>query len=193
MEPELKDQIKSWEKALSPDVAKRLFIRNSAIEAYKSGEIASATENATKEIIDLMVSHMTKDQIAQHIGNLEKARALLGSLTQGFQVAYAEEKEPEFKAARDKREKEAKAKSSTPKSKRPEDIVAGLGIDYDKMMADINKNDPNRVTAKLGILAPQNTPAPDSSNSENSIPAGQFQCEKCKKIMFNALKSMHKC
>lgn len=188
MEPELKDQVKIWEKSLSPDVAKRLFIRNSAIEAYKSGNISSATENATKEVIDLMVSHMTKDQIGMHIANLEKARAILGSLTQGFQVAFAEEKEPEFKAARDKRDREAKAKASKPKDLNSQ--LAGLGIDLTKLMESINKKVPSP-------LAPQTNPAPEisssSSDSENSIPAGQYQCENCKKVLFLALKAMHKC
>lgn len=177
----MKDQIKNWEKALSPDVAKRLFIRNSAIEAYKNGNISTATENATKEIIDLMVSHMTKDQIGMHIANLEKARAILGSLTQGFQVAFAEEKEPEFKAKHEKEEKERKAKSSKPKDLNSQ--LGALGIDLTKLMESINKKTP---------ITPTN-PAPDSSNSENSIPAGKFECEKCHKVLFEVLRSMHKC
>jgi len=187
LEPELKDQIKSWEKALSPDVAKRLFIRNSAIEAYKSGEIATATENATKEIIDLMVSHMTKDQIAQHIGNLEKARALLGSLTQGFQVAYAEEKEPEFKAKRDKEEKERKAKSSKPKDLNSQ--LGALGIDLTKLMESINKKVP--TPSPTTNLAPEINSS--AQTSEPTIGPNQFQCGNCKKVLFTSLKSMHKC
>lgn len=190
MEPELKDKIKIWENTLSPDVAKRLFIRSSAIEAYKSGNISTATENATKEIIDLMVSHMTKDQIAQHIGNLEKARAILGSLTQGFQVAFAEEKEPEFKAKRDKEAKEARAK-------KPKDLssqLAGLGIDFDKLMSELSKKDPNKVTAQVGISSPTNNPAPENGNSEKAIPkAGMFECEKCHKSLYEAMRKIHKC
>ena len=106
----MREQIKLWEKKLDPITAKKLFIRESAIRAYKSGngEIEKVTVEVVKEAIDLItVGKMTKDEVGSLITRLEEARIVLASLTQGFQIAFAEEKEPEFKK-RHEREKERK-------------------------------------------------------------------------------------
>lgn len=191
MEPELRKQIKEWEKMLTPEQAKRLFIRDSAYKAYKTGNgsIQEVTTEALKEVINLAtVGNMTKEQIGMHIANLEQARVLLSSLVQGYQIAFAEEKEPEFKKKHEQEERERKSKTSKPKSL--EESLAKLGLNLSSLMASMDKETKAKTEENLEVLSDSNKPP-----AINTIPAtsNKFKCEKCGKEMFIAMKSFHKC
>jgi hypothetical protein len=189
LEPELKSQIKDWEKKLDPKTAKKLFIREGAKGAYKDSTVKEFTTETLKEVIDLVTaSSMTKEEIGMHIANLEEARAMLSALTQGYQIAFAEEKEPIFKARRDKEEKEKR----TAKPKTLEDKLSGLGIDLNAFLSAMSKSE--KVPEKVGIKEDKPSTPP-----ENPIPAPtvskiqKFTCEKCGRELALILKNSHKC
>lgn len=199
MEPELRKQIKEWEKMLSPEQAKRLFIRDSAIKAYNTSDdsIKEVISSTLKEVIDTVtVSSMTKPEIGMLIANLEEARVLLSSLTQGLQIAFAAEKEPEFKAKRIKEEKERKNTSSSNRPKSLEESLAKLGLNLGQLMASMDKETKAKTEENLEVLNENivqiNTPAPVNTVSPNPNP-NKVKCEKCSKEVFRSMLGMHKC
>jgi hypothetical protein len=169
MIPETQSKVEEWKKAMNPDVAKKLFLRESARKAYSAGngEIAKITSETLKEVIDIItVGKMTHDEIGEHISNLEKARALLATLGQGFQIAFAEEKEPEFRAKHEAREKARKLEGkSSSKNK--------TGVDLEALVASIMVN-PKEFAPK------------ESKNAK-------IKCETCGVEFFPVMKSFHKC
>ena len=177
LEPETIAKISKWQAAMNEETAKKLFIRNQALSAYRESKIQETSSEVIREIFEsLSVSAMNKSEIALHIGQLEKARALLAALTQGYEIAYAEEKEPEFKARH--QEREAKAKSE----RKVGDTLSKLGVSKETLLqalADIRAGKSNSTPAPV-IDIPV-TPV------EKSI------CEKCNKEYATKLKSFHKC
>jgi hypothetical protein len=186
MEPELKAKVKIWEESKSPELAKKLFIRDSAREAYKTGNgsIKEVTSNTLKEVIDLVtVGSMTKEEIGIHISNLETARSYLSALTQGYQIAFAEEKEPEFKAKALERAKSERKSSSKPKTL--EESLSKLGIDMNKLFSALSNNQAKAETVKAEV--PENNLRPTPS------PLNLVKCPKCQKEFTPTILSFHKC
>lgn len=105
--------------------AKLLFIRQSAQEAFEKGQILEATKTILKTIVEVsLVSNMTKEEIALHIGKLEEARQYLAAFTQGLQIGYAKEAEPIFKARAEKRRQEKlAAKLTSSKDKKVNELI----------------------------------------------------------------------
>jgi hypothetical protein len=166
MEPELVEKIKDWNGKVNEETAKKLFIRSESLRAYKENSIKENSERVIKEIVEnISVSFMSKEEIGMHIAQLEKARALLASLTQGYEIAYAEEKEPEFKKKHEEREKERKVKKLSSLEK--------LGINESDLLEALKKFSPN-------------------SQNENKTPQKET-CEKCGKEILSAMKKFHKC
>lgn len=175
MEPELASKVKDWSKTMKPEDAKKLFIRDSAKEAYKTSDekVREITTEVVKEVIDILtVGKMTRAEIGTHIANLEKARSLLACLGQGFQIAFAEEKEPEFKAKHEREQKEARAS----KPKTLEDSLSRLGVDFSKLAASLNKPLPVK-----------------NEETKTPAPSNKIKCDKCGKEFFSAMKNFHKC
>jgi hypothetical protein len=188
LEPESLKQIKEWEKKLDPKVAKKLFIRETARAAYKTGngDIKAHTTEVIKEVIELVTANsMTKEEIGMHIANLEEARSCLSALTQGYQIAFAEEKEPEFKAKHLKEQNEKIA--SQPKTL--EASLSRLGIDMGALMSKLSQI--NSTTEKLGI-APK-SPAPEIVSEKSIVPAGKSLCQECGKTVWTVMMPKHRC
>lgn len=164
MEPTTLDMIKSWPN-MTEEEAKLIFIRKSATEAYANGEIESATKDILKTVVELIVvNSMSKDLIAEHIGNLEIARSFLAAFTQGLMTGVASEAEPIFKA---KHEKERKEK-----------LAAKIVSAKDKKV--------NELIEKARELAMN----PTLASSKKSTITKQI-CEKCKREVFSL--KFHKC
>ena len=84
MTPETEKLIAEFPE-LSEEAAKLIFIRQSAQEAYSNNTMKEATGNILKEVVEIStISDMTKEYVAMHIGNLEKARSFLAAFTQGI-------------------------------------------------------------------------------------------------------------
>lgn len=148
--------------------AKLLFIRKSAQEAYEKGEIVEETKTICKSIVELLVvTNMTKEQVGDHIGRLEKARAFLAAHTQGIQIAYAKEAEPILKAKkeREKQEKIVKKVLSTG-NKQVNDL-----IELAKKLAS------NEATSKVEV--------------ENKKVVQKVECSTCKQLVYSI--KFHKC
>lgn len=169
MEPETEKLIAEYPE-LSVEEAKLLFIRKSGQEAYCEDKIAEGTKSILKEIIELStVASMSKDEIAQHIGNLEKARSFLAAFTQGLSKAHADEVEPKIKAKR-AREKAAKAVSKSKKPKADAMFAALMAAEEDiEVMTNLDK---------------------DPSNAGKKI-VSKIKCPKCQKEVFTL--KFHKC
>lgn len=162
---------------MNEETAKKLFIRNQALTAYREGTVQETSETVIREIFEsLSVSAMNKNEIALHIGQLEKARALLAALTQGYEIAYAEEKEPEFK--RNHAEREAKER----KEKKVGDTLSKLGVSKETLLA-----------ALADIRAGNSKPAPETAIPAIPTPVEKTVCEKCKKEIAVRMKSFHRC
>jgi hypothetical protein len=180
LEPTLVAQVKDWSKGMTEDQAKKLFIRSEALKAYKENRVEANSMAIIGEIIDsISVSGMSKDNIALHIGQLERARALLAALTQGYEIAYAEEKEPEFRAKHEKEAKEAKA------TRKPGDTLSKLGISKEELLAALAEIRSNKNPAPIIANPPTPTPTP--------IQMDKTTCEHCQKEFLTKMKSFHKC
>ena len=179
LEPETIQKIKTWQTAMNEDTAKKLFIRNKALEAYKAGEVRVNSEETIREIFEtLSVSAMNKSEIALHIGQLEKARALLAALTQGYEIAYAEEKEPEFKKNHLEREKKER------ETRKVGDTLSKLGVSKETLLA------------ALADIRASKTPAPETAIPTPAIATPVIEkstCPKCSKEFATKLKAFHKC
>ena len=178
MEPETVAKISKWQAAMNEETAKKLFIRTKALEAYRTGTVQANSEETIREIFDILsVSAMNKSEIALHIGQLEKARALLAALTQGYEIAYAEEKEPEFK--RNHAEREAKER----KEKKVGDTLSKLGVSKETLLQ------------ALADIRASKTPAPETAIPPTPIatPIEMVTCSKCNKEFATKLKAFHKC
>lgn len=172
MEPDTIAKIKTWDKAVTEETAKKLFIRSEAMRAYKEDRVESYSQEIIREIwSSLSVSAMCKSEIGLHIAQLEKARILLATLTQGYEIAYAEEKEPEFKAKHERESRETKIKK-----------LSGLEA------LGISKEDFMNALSKLQSSTLNSSPAPEKSILILKIP-----CEKCGKPILPTMKSFHKC
>jgi hypothetical protein len=176
MEPELREKIKEWDKAMTPESAKRILIRNGAMEAYKSDNLKPAVDNVLAEVNSaITVLQMTKAEVGGLIGALENARLILASFAQGLQIEYANEVEPKL---RTKREQEKLEKKSP---KKPAD----LGIDMTALMAALA--DFKKAKGSGETLAFETeTPTPKANPNK-------YICDNCKSEVWNAMKSMHKC
>jgi hypothetical protein len=108
MTPEFEKLIASYPE-VSEETIKLIFLRDSARKAYIENEISSNTGRVLQEIIELgTISNSTKEEIGIHIANLEKCRAFISCIIQGYKMAHAEELEPEFKRKYEERQKEKK-------------------------------------------------------------------------------------
>jgi len=167
LEPKTKELIAQYPE-LSVEEAKLIFIRQSAQEAYINNQIETATKDILKEIIEIAtVASMSKEEIGQHIGNLEKVRGYLAAFTQGLMRAHCDEEEPKIRAKRAKEEKEKKAaKSNDLQSK-----LAGLGISMDSLMAG------KKV---------ENSTQPETQKTINKV-----KCEHCGSEVYSL--KFHKC
>lgn len=116
MTPEFKDLITSYPD-MSAEAAKLIFIRDTALKSYVENALLNSSKETLSEIVTLgTVSAMDKATIAQHIGNLEKARDYLSAHIQGLKIGYATDEEERIKVKRSKETKEPKVSksSSTP-------------------------------------------------------------------------------
>ena len=159
MEPETIAKINSYPE-MSEEEAKLLFIRKSATEAYEKGEIKEATKFILTTIVEIAtVSNMSKEDIAQHIGNLEKARSFLASFTQGLQIGYVTEIEPKIKARNEK--------------KRADAVLAKAGI---------SKSD-KRVNEIIEMARKFASQSDETKVQKNIVT--KIKCEKCNKEVFS--------
>lgn len=171
MEPETQAKVKEWDSKVEERKAKLLLIRKNAEEAYKTNKIGECVSAVTKEVMEIMSTCdvMSKEQVGTLIGQLETARSIFSALTQGLQIAYANEKEPEFAKKHEAREREAR--KSKPKTL--EGILAAQGISLEQVMAALDKTGGNKAEVK-----PANN---------------KIKCENCSAEFFPAMKGMHKC
>lgn len=187
LEPETVAKISKWQAAMNEETAKKLFIRNQALTAYRAGTVQETSEGIIREIFDsLSVSAMNKSEIALHIGQLEKARALLAALTQGYEIAYAEEKEPEFR--KNHAEREAKER----KEKKVGDTLSKLGVSKETLLAalaDIRASKGNSNPAP--VIGNNPTPVPEATTL--TTPIEKATCPKCSKEFAVKMKAFHRC
>ena len=123
MEPETQKLINEWPD-LSPEQAKLIFVRQSAQEAYEQGKIQEATNSILKEVTEIATcASMDINQIAEHIGNLEKVRNYLAAFTQGLMKAHASKVEPEIKAKRAKERREKLAQKVASKDSKVNSLI----------------------------------------------------------------------
>ena len=136
MTPEFESLIQSYPE-VSEETIKLIFLRDSARKAYLENEISSNTGRVIKEIIELgTMASATKDEIGIHIANLEKCRAFISCIIQGYKMAHAEDLEPEFKRKHEERAKEKKT-GITRKSLDEKLAAFGLSLtDFDKKVLE---------------------------------------------------------
>lgn len=160
----LTETIKNYPE-MTEEEAKLLFIRKSAQEAFEKGEIEEATKGILKVMVEVtFVGNMTKEEIAQHIGNLERAKSYLAAFTQGLQIGYAREQEPIFKARAEKRRQEKLAEKLTSSK-------------------DRKVNELIEMARKLSL-------GEDASQTPK-VKANKVKCEKCGNEVFSL--KFHKC
>lgn len=125
--PEFENLIASYPE-VSEETIKLIFLRDSAKKAYIEDKISSNTGQVIKEIIEIgTISSSTKDEIGIHIANLEKCRAFISCIIQGYKMGWSEELEPEFKRKHEERNKEKKT-GITRKSLEEKLAAFGLGL-----------------------------------------------------------------
>lgn len=146
MTPEFANLIQSYPEA-SEESIKLIFLRDSAKRAYIEDRIKENTGTVLSEIISLgTAGSMSKESIGIHIGNLEKCRAFISCIIQGYKTAFSEEMAPEFKRRAEEREKEKKT-GITRKSL--EDKLAAFGLtlgDFDKKALEVAPATPKELT-----------------------------------------------
>jgi hypothetical protein len=101
MTPEFKKLIEDFPE-VSEENLKLIYIRDSARKAFVDQNIATATAELLRELIQLgTISEAgNDDEIRIHLANLEKCRTYLSAHIQGIRKGWAEKLEPEFKAKR---------------------------------------------------------------------------------------------
>lgn len=153
---------------LSEEEAKLIFIRQSAQEAYEKGEIKESTDTFFIEVIQIATAaSMSRDDIGQHIGNLEKIRDYLAAFTQGLGKGLEKDVEPKIKArqAKEAAEKRKGKSKKEQKENKVNDLIA-MAVQAAK------SGDPLSTPKKTTKLA-------------------KTKCEKCNKEVFSL--KFHKC
>jgi hypothetical protein len=146
MTPEFEALIQSYPE-VSEETIKLIFLRDASKKAYIEGEIASNTGRVLQEIIELgTIASKSKDEIGIHIGNLEKCRAFISCMIQGYKIAHAEELEPKFKAQYEEKQRE-KRTGITKKSL--EDKLAQFGLGLNDWQSRALKSDPPETPKDL--------------------------------------------
>ena len=167
MTPELSDIIASYPE-MSPEAAKLIFIRDTALKSYVENALLSASKETLSEIVTLgTVSAMDKATIAQHIGNLEKARDYLSAHIQGLKIGYATDEEERIKVKRAKEAKEPRVS----KGSNPTPVMN---------LEDL-KNELSKFIEKKNAIPEAKEP----------IKISKVTCEKCNKEVISL--KFHKC
>jgi hypothetical protein len=150
MEPETQKLIDEWPE-LSQEEAKLMFIRKSAQEAFSENKIKEATADMLKTVVkEATIASMSKEEIGQHIGNLERVRSYLAAFTQGLSKAYTDEEEPKIRAKRKAREAKDKASSKSKSSKpKASAMFAALMAAEDDIDVSSEVRDPASAGAKV--------------------------------------------
>lgn len=171
MEPESVAKIKEWDRM---QASKKLLIRSGAMKAYQEDKIEDFVRENVERISSeiLTVGKMSKAEVGMMIGRLESAKVELAAIAQGLQIAYADEKEPEFEAKHKEREREKRIA----RAKTPEESVKALGIDIRALM-----------------LAMGTKKAMGELKLNTAIASGKIKCDKCSAEFWPAMKDMHTC